>query len=103
LKQTYVLSKEAEKDLQEIARYTLKEWGASAFAKYKTGLAKKTNDIGNRDVIERRFSKTQPHLLVTKYRFHYIFYLTDKVEKPVIIGVIHEQRDIVNRLKSRLM
>ena len=100
--QTYVLSKDAEKDLREIARYTLKQWGESAFQKYKAGLRKKLNAIGKNLVIERRFSKTLPHLFVTKYRYHFIFYVTGGVEKPVIIGVIHEQRHIVNRLKNRL-
>lgn len=100
--QTYVLSKDAEKDLREIAQYTLKEWGESAFTKYKSGLIRKINDIGKACVVERHFSKTYPHLLVTKYRFHYIFYLKDNIDKPIIIGVIHEQRDIVNKLKNRL-
>jgi len=100
--QTYVLSKDAENDLREIVQYTLKEWGESAFVKYKSGLSKKMNDIGNKGVVERRFSKTYPQLLVTKYRFHYIFYLADNLDKPIIIGVIHEQRHIVNRLKNRL-
>ncbi|MBL4711391.1 MAG: type II toxin-antitoxin system RelE/ParE family toxin [Gammaproteobacteria bacterium] len=99
---TYVLSKDAEKDLREIAQYTLKEWGESTFAKYKSGLIKKFNDIGKNLVVERRFSKIFPQLQVTKYRFHYIFYLTEAVDKPIIIGVIHEQRHIVNRLKNRL-
>lgn len=100
--QTYGLSKEAEKDLREIAQYTLKEWGESAFQKYKSGLSRKFNDIGKYLVVERRFLETFPQLLVTKYRFHYIFYLTDSVEGTVIIGVIHEQRQIVNQLKNRL-
>lgn len=99
---SYVLSKEAEKDLREIAQYTLKKWGALAFQKYKVGLSNKFNDIGNNLVVERRFSKTFPQLRVTKYRFHYIFYLTEALDKPIIIGVIHEQRHIVNRLKNRL-
>jgi len=100
--QSYVLSKEAEKDLREIAQYTLKKWGNIAFKKYKSGLSKKLNDIGNHLIIERYFSKRYPQLLVTKYRYHFIFYLKERVNKPVIIGVIHEQRHIVNRLKNRL-
>lgn len=100
--QTYVLLKEAENDLREIAEYTLKEWGDSAFQKYKSGLSKKFKDIGKNGVVERHFSKVLPQLLVTKYRFHYIFYLTENMDKPVIIGIIHEQRNIVNQLKNRL-
>lgn len=100
--QTYVLSKEAEKDLREIARYTLNKWDDTAFRKYKNGLSKKMNDIGKNSVVEHSFSKTFPQLFVAKYRYHFIFYLTEGGDKPIIIGIIHEQRDIVNRLKNRL-
>jgi len=100
--QLYVLSKEAVKDLREIAQYTLNKWGDTAFRKYKSGLTNKMNDIGRHSVAEHPFSKTFPQLSVTKYRYHFIFYLTEGVNKPTIIGVIHEQRDIVNRLKNRL-
>lgn len=35
-------------------------------------------------------------------KHHFIFYLAESVEKPVIIGVIHEKRDMVKRLAERL-
>jgi len=99
---SYVLSIDAENDLREIAQYTFKNWGESAFEKYKSGLSKKMYDIAHKRVQERHFSKAFPQLRVTKYRYHFIFDLSERVDKPVIIGVIHEQRDIVNRLKNRL-
>lgn len=33
---------------------------------------------------------------------HYVFYIVEGVDKPTIIGVIHEVRDIVVLLASRL-
>lgn len=30
-------------------------------------------------------------------------YLIENLEKPVVIGIIHEKRDIVNRLSERLL
>lgn len=98
----YVLSQDAEKDLREIAQYTLKKWGDVAFKKYKNGLSNKFKDIANHQVVEREFSKTYPQLRVSKYRYHFIFYITEGVKNPVIIGVIHEQRDIVKKLTNRL-
>lgn len=47
--------------------------------------------------------KPLPELYVTKYRYHFIFYLHKIDQKPLIIGVIHEQRDLVNRLSERLL
>ena len=99
---SYALTKDAENDLKEIARYTLKEWDEPTFQRYKKGLSEKFNELAQPSVVKKTFSQAFPQLLVTKYRYHYIFYLTEGYEKPIIIGVIHEQRDIVNRLKNRL-
>jgi len=100
---TYELSLEAEKDLEDIARYTLKTWGKTIFEQYRKGLKKTFNAIANRKVVEKSFSKQFPQLLVTKFRYHFIFYILNKQSRPLIIGVIHEQRDIVKRLGERLI
>lgn len=98
----YELSQDAEKDLREVARYTLNEWGKKALEQYRGGLKKTFEAIAKNEAPKRAFSKTFPELLVTKYRYHYIFYIAENRDKPVIIGVIHERRDIVNRLSERL-
>ncbi|MBI1194840.1 MAG: type II toxin-antitoxin system RelE/ParE family toxin [Gammaproteobacteria bacterium] len=99
---SYELSKDAERDLREIAHYTLNRWGREMLRQYRDGLKVTFEAIASNDVPRRSFSKTLPELLVTKYGRHYIFYVTDSLPKPVIIGVIHESRDIVNRLDERL-
>ncbi len=98
----YRLTTEAEKDLREVARYTLKEWGQAMQRDYRDGLKKTFEAIGSKDVVGRGFSDKFPELLVAKFKHHFIFYLTAGVEKPSIIGVIHERRDIVRRLSERL-
>jgi len=99
---TYALSKDAEDDLREVARYTLDTWGREQLAEYRQGLKEIFNAIGVQDIVARKFSKTYPQLRVTKYRYHYIFFIAEGVTKPIIIGVIHERRDIVNQLAERL-
>ncbi|MCJ8268955.1 MAG: type II toxin-antitoxin system RelE/ParE family toxin [Psychrosphaera sp.] len=98
----YELTKDAQRDLQQIARYTLNKWGKAQLQKYRSGLKRTLKLIAQNEVVPRLFSKRFPQLLVTKYQNHFIFYLTEKNTKPVIIGVIHEERDIVNRLARRL-
>ena len=100
--QTYVLTKDAEQDLRELARYTLSQWSRKILRQYQQGLKDTFNAIVNNDVPKRAFSEVFSDLYVTKYRYHYVFYFTDILPKPVIIGVIHERRDIVSRLSSRL-
>ena len=99
----YELTKDAEKDLREIARYTLNKWGKEMLYEYRGGLEKTFQKIGSHNVSKKSFSKEFPKLLVSRYKFHYIFYLSEDLEKPVIIGIIHEKRDIVNRLSERLI
>jgi len=98
----FELTKDAEKDLREVARYTLNRWGREKLREYRDGLIKLFEEIGKNNVTKRQFSDHFPELLVAKYRYHYIFYLTENVTKPIIIGVIHERRDIVSRLTERL-
>ena len=99
--QGYKLSKDAEKDLYEVARYTLDKWGKAALQQYRDGLKETFDAIARNEVVARQFSKRFPQLRVTKYRYHYIFYTGEGSGMPIIIGVIHEKRDIVNRLKER--
>ncbi len=99
--QGYKLSKDAEKDLYEVVRYTLEKWGREALQNYREGLEETFNVIARNQVVARQFSKRFPKLRVTKYRYHYIFYISEGFDTPIIIGVIHEKRDIVNRLKER--
>ncbi|WP_431687135.1 type II toxin-antitoxin system RelE/ParE family toxin [Hahella sp. NBU794] len=98
----YVLTKDAENDLRDVARYTMQKWGKKSLEEYRAGLAETFAAIGDNQVASRQFSANYPQLRAVKYRFHYIFYLTEGFTRPVIIGVIHEKRDIVSRLSERL-
>ena len=98
----YELTKDAERDLQQIARYTLNKWGKAQLQRYRSGLKNTFKLIGENKVIPRLFSRKYPQLQVAKYQYHFIFYLTEQNAKPIIIGVIHEERDVVNQLTDRL-
>ncbi len=50
---SYKLSLDAEQELQEIARYTLNNWGKNLFYRYRNGLKKRFNDIGKHKVIKK--------------------------------------------------
>lgn len=99
---SYLLSKDAEQDLRDIARYTLGKWGQKQLSAYRQLLKNKFEAIGNGDVITRQFSENLPDIYIAKAGSHFIFYITPKTSKPVIIAVLHEARDFVNHLTSRL-
>jgi len=98
----YNLATAAENDLREIARYTLNTWGKEALEQYRIGLKNTFLGIVKNEVQKRTFSTAFPDLFVSKYKYHYIFYIVKNHTSPVIIGVIHEKRDIVNQLNERL-
>ncbi|MCF6267930.1 MAG: type II toxin-antitoxin system RelE/ParE family toxin [Desulfuromusa sp.] len=100
--QPYNLSATAENDLMEIARYTLNNWGKEALKRYRIGLKNTFLNIAKNEIPKRTFSTTFPDLFVSKYKYHYIFYIAKNRITPVIIGVIHEKRDIVSQLNERL-
>jgi len=100
--QSYKLSVDAEKDLSDVARYTLNKWGKKTFEQYRSGLKATFISIAKDEVVRRSFSKKHPELFVTKYRYHYVFYVRKDAFEPIIVGVIHERRDIVSRLGERL-
>ncbi len=76
--------------------------GLQILGKYISGLKATFEDIGDGRVMRREFSTQFPEVLVTKYRYPFVFYIREGLERPVIIGVVHERRDVVNRLSERL-
>lgn len=100
--QSYRLSKDAKQDLKEVTRYTLNKWGKNALKKYVSDLTKTFEAIGDGIVPKQAFSRRFPKLFVTKCRYHYVFYVSVGMDRPGIIGVIHERRDIFSRLSKRL-
>lgn len=98
----YDITDDAEADIREIVNYTLKNSGVAQTNIYRKAIKDTFELIGRKTVAIRKFSDTFPDLLVTKCQHHYIFYLYEGVKKPTIIAVLHEARDIVAILLSRL-
>ncbi len=98
----YELTPDADEDIENIAKYTLTQWGKKQAKKYLGEMEERFLQIANREIISRKFSDVYPQVLVTRYQYHYIFYLHPEGEKPLIIAVLHERMDFVSRLKQRL-
>ena len=98
----YHTTPEAEEDLKQIARYTLKTWGKQQSLKYAALLQACFEKIANRTVIAREFSKNYPQVKFVRCEHHYVFYVDFENRSPCIIAVLHEAMDIVARLEERL-
>jgi plasmid stabilization system protein ParE len=100
---SYELTPEAEADLEAIAEYTLREWGAEQQARYATLLEAGFACIADGSVIPRRFLEHYPHVFVTRCEHHYVFYLLPEgATIPRILAVLHERMNLIARLRDRL-
>ena len=98
----YELTEAADGDLLSIARYTIKKWGVEQAWRYEAALETCFAAIGKGKIRSRVFLKKRPELLFIHCRNHYIFYITRDNNCPLIIAVLHENMNLVTRLKNRL-
>jgi plasmid stabilization system protein ParE len=100
--QPYDLTRAAEADLREIARYTLRQWGARQQRRYAGLLAACFQGIAHNTVTSRTFSARYPQVRFTRCERHYVFYFLPEGQKPRILAVLHERMDFLARLADRL-
>ena len=98
----YELTPAAEADLREIARYTLRQWGKRQAQRYASLLEACFQGIAQNSVLSRTFSERYPQVRVTRCEHHYIFYLSCEGIPPRIIAVLHENMDLVTRIRHPL-
>jgi toxin ParE1/3/4 len=98
----YQLTPAAEADLREIVRYTIQQWGRKQARRYAGLLEDGFHRIAENKAYSRTFSEKYPQVRVTKCEHHYIFYMRKEGERPYILAVLHENMDLMNRLKDRL-
>jgi plasmid stabilization system protein ParE len=99
----YELTPDAERDLREIARYTLRQWGVRQQRRYASLLEAGFRAIAQRRVAPRAFSLAYADVFVSHCEHHYIFYLHPESQKPRILAVFHENMDLLTRLAERLV
>jgi len=99
----YELTPDAESDLQEVAWYTLRQWGARQQRRYASVLEAGFRTIAQRRLVPRQFSARYPHVFVSRCGHHYIFYVHPDGQKPRILAVFHENMNLLARLAERLV
>lgn len=90
----YEISPAADRDLLEIARYTIKTWGLEQADRYEA--------IGKGAARLRPFLEHRPELLFCRCEHHYVFLLQRANACPLILAVFHKNMDLMKRLRNRL-
>ncbi len=98
----YELTEAADADLQAIASYTVSTWGVEQARRYESILENHFSTIVRQTALSRVFLKHRPELLVSRCEHHYVFHLVREKQGPLILAVLHESMDLMNRLRERL-
>jgi toxin ParE1/3/4 len=98
----YELTEGADADIQAIARYTVSMWGVEQARRYQALLDRHLQAIGRKKARTRVFLNHRPELLVSRIEHHYVFHQARKNQCPLILAVLHETMDLLNRLRARL-
>ena len=98
----YELSPAAERDLLEIAIYTIATWSATQAARYESALERHFVAIGRGKARARVFLDHRPELFVSRCEHHHVFALQREDDCPLILAVLHESMDLMARVRDRL-
>jgi toxin ParE1/3/4 len=99
----YKLTRLAEADLREIARYTRKQWGQAQVGTYRTKLMQSMDALASGSGRFKELPELRPGLRMTRCQHHCIFMLLRPGEPAVVLAVLHERMDLMDRLQARLV
>lgn len=102
MNRNYVLTESAEADLQNIIRYTRKEWGDAQARYYVSNMEKRIMALAAGEAPFRDLSEIWPSLRVARCGHHYVFCLPRDNEPALVIALFHERMDLMVRLSERL-
>ena len=97
----YELSQDAQQDLLEIARYTLRTWGSEQARYYELALTRCFESIASGEARARTPLTWRPELRVCRCEHHFVFWLQEGESSPLILAVWHESMDLMVRLRAR--
>ena len=97
----YELSPAAERDLLEIAIYTISTWSAKQADQYAAALERHFVAIGRGSARARVLLEHRPELLVSRCEHHYVFFVKREQDGPLILAVLHEDMDLMAQVRDR--
>ena len=93
---------DAESDLRGIIRYSRKTWGLAQANIYKAKLNRCMEALANGSGLYKSFTAGSFELRMGFYEHHYIFMLPRKNAPALIVAILHERMNIIERIAVRL-
>ena len=94
MRRRVVLALSAERDLDDIADYTLRQWSPPQAERYLHDLGQTIDMLG--EGAERRgddLGDTRPGLRRLRHRGHYFIFFRVLSDRVVIVRILHQRRD----------
>lgn len=98
----YVLTKAAEADLREIIRHSQKQWGNRKTEQYMKQVITCVRRLAEKPEAHQSVEILYPGLRLARCRHHYAFCLPQKSAPHLIVAILHERMDLIERLGNRL-
>ena len=95
----FKIQPEAEKDLEAIWHYSVKNWGINKALEYLDGLDNVFRMLTNNPNISNLFQKFIPPVRIHHHNSHLIVYIVEE-ERIVIIRVLHESMSLDKQLDN---
>ena len=98
--QSYDLTLAAETDLRGIWRYTYETWGFEQAEKYFDQIEACCEAVGGGRASAKALDGLQDGVHIHRCGHHFIVWLVGS--RPIIIAILHERMDFMQRLRGRL-
>jgi plasmid stabilization system protein ParE len=102
LSPAYILTNAAEADIRSIVRCTRQQWGAAQtrayMVKLEQGIARLARGLGH----QRDMGAMHAGLRMARCERHYVFCLDREDAPPLVLAVLHERMDLIQRIGDRL-
>lgn len=99
---SFEITVEADEDLEGIVEYTADTWGFEQVRKYMAALERCMELLAKGDKFYRSGSDLYPDVRMVHCQHHYIFGLPRRDKPFLIVAVLHERMELMQRLEKRL-
>ncbi len=97
---TYRLTPDAQSDLIDIRRFTIKQWGSTQSQKYLSELRQTIRVLAETPSIGKSRSDVGSDVLSFPHMSHVIYYVIHK-QQLIVFGVLHKRMVPLNHLVGR--
>lgn len=92
----------AQTDLEEIVRYTARQWGVAQAKLYAGQLDEAVSDLANGQGTFKSWDELLHGLRVKAVGSHFVFCVIRPGKPALVLAILHQRMDLMARLRKRL-